>query len=365
MTLKDKPISWDKGDRMESLQNIAKSLADGGMPKEEIDKVIRELARQVNPPPEQRAAVDADRSMAAEVRAFIDDGVGVFCLKNIYDELCIQASDKKRRTAIRVEVKRLKDKGVIEQTGKRHSEYRRVSKELVKMDFVNAPLDDIPLLFPFGLEQIVSILPKDIIIIAGHSGTGKTGFLLNFVRLNMDRYDIHYFTNDMGPTGARRRLEKFGGIGLTDWKFHIYERSSNHHDVIFPDSINVVDYLDQDGGEYFKIPGYISRIWDKLVKGICIIALQKNKESDYGKGGQGTLEKSRLYLAMDFQRIKIVKATVRKNDEFDPVGKIQKFKLYGGWNIEPDGLGWRDQSADEIAAKGTKDAKVTKFKNIG
>ena len=210
-------ISWEPGNKALSIEATKKALEAQGWPENEIYKVIMELARQVNPPPEIRKAVEDERSMAAEVRRFVESSEGIFCLKNIYDELGISTKNEPLKTqAVRQEVHRLKEEGIIESTKHRHSEYRRVIKELVAMDFVNAPLEEIPLILPFELHKVISILPKDIIAVAGHSGVGKTGILLNTVKMNMDKFDFRYFTNDMGPTGARRRLMKFEGINLED-----------------------------------------------------------------------------------------------------------------------------------------------------
>ncbi len=364
MTTKDSPqISWDRGDRIMSLQKIAESLAAGGMSKEDIDKTIAELARSVNPPPEQREAVEADRSMAAETRKYIESSSGKFRLSHIYDELGIDRKDKDKKNAVRVEVFRLKAAGVIESTEKEHSEYRRVNQELEPVDFVNATTEEVPVLWPFDLQDIIVTMPHSITCVAGSANVGKTAFLLNFVKMNMGQHEIHYFTNEMGAAVAKRRLQKFEDVKFEEWNMKMYMRAANFADVVFPNAINVFDYIENISGEDFKVKSYIAQIFNKLDKGIAVIAIQKTSGKDVGRGGEGTMERPHLYLSISHGVIKIMKAKEWRGEE-NPNGKMQTFKLVGGWKIVYDGLGWRFPEADEMAEKETKYAKVKKFKNI-
>ena len=75
------------------------------------------------------------------------------------------------------------------------------------------------------------------------------------------------------------------------------------------------------------------RVCRKLQKGICIIALQKNRGTDLGLGGFRSMEKARLYLAMEPGKIKIVKA---KNwaTNTNPNGLQLEFKLIQGCQFQ-------------------------------
>ena len=88
-----------------------------------------------------------------------------------------------------------------------------------------------------------NIYPKNIIIVAGATNAGKTALLLNVVRMNMDRYEVIYFSSEMGEQELRLRLEKFGQA-LNSWKFKPIERPTRFSDVIVPDAINIIDYLE-------------------------------------------------------------------------------------------------------------------------
>jgi hypothetical protein len=121
--------------------------------------------------------------------------------------------------------------------------------------------------------------------------------------------------------------------------FKAIERSSNFADVIDPDGFNVIDFM-EIYDEFWKIGGWIRDIHVKLKKGIAIIALQKKTTTkknpqDFGRGGELTLEKPRLYLAMDRGKIKIVKAKIWRNHERNPNGLIRDFKIVQGWKFLP------------------------------
>jgi hypothetical protein len=195
---------------------------------------------------------------------------------------------------------------------------------------------------------MAQVYPKSIVVVAGRSNMGKTGMLLDFVKRNMGDYDIHYFSSEMGGSEARVRLSKHEDISLADWKFHLWDRSTNFSDVIKPNSINIIDYLEDMTGEDYKVKSYISQIWNKLENGIAIIAIQKNKDKDVGRGGEGTLDRARLYLALDEGLVKIVKAKAWAGD-FNPNGMVKTFKLVQGWQfIETSGWMTGDEAYSVI-----------------
>jgi len=202
-------------------------------------------------------------------------------------------------------------------------------------------------------------IAKDFIV------THNTAFLLNFAKMNMDKFEVHYFSSEMGDSETRLRLTQFQDIKIEEWKINVWDRTEHFEDVIRPDAVNCIDYLESLTGEEYKVKAYISRIWNKLNKGVAVIAIQKNEQTDFGRGGQATMDKARLYLAINPGVIKIVKAKNWTDGENNPNGKIQTFKLIGGWKFIVDGLGWRTPEADDIAADKTKYSKVHKYKNIG
>jgi hypothetical protein len=180
------------------------------------------------------------------------------------------------------------------------------------------------------LEKWVNIYPHNVIVVAGTANAGKTAFMLNTVKLNMDFHRIEYFSSEMGAEEMKLRLSKFEPeVSLKSWKFFPRDRASNFADAISPDAINIIDYLEITK-EFSEVGGMIKDIHDRLGRGIAIIAIQKNKGSDTGRGGDFTLEKPRLAISMEHGILKIIKAKNWVDSAINPNGWHWKFSLVGG-----------------------------------
>lgn len=328
---------FEDGTRDNSLFHTANCLVKGGMPREEISQVLEAVMSSWGEGYDQKWREDKiesalkrverrDRNIAQEVRDWVNEPTsGYFESTSIHRNLLLSTKDELR--AMSAALSRLVAEGVIERYGEKRGVYRRVEKDYEVIDFVNASDEIFPIKWPFNIERYVEICPGNPIIIAGEKDAGKTALLLNCVQMNMNAHRIFYFSSEMGDREIKKRLLKFG-IPLKQWKFTVIERASNFSDVIQPDDINVIDFLEvyQD---FYKIGLYIREICDKLNKGIAIIALQKNPGVDWGLGGMRSMEKARLYLSIEKGRIKIVSG---KNwaSEINPVGLHLDFKLVQG-----------------------------------
>jgi hypothetical protein len=219
----------------------------------------------------------------------------------------------------------------------------------VTLDFVDLEAEEeepLGLSLPLGLDQIVSIPPKAIIVLAGASNAGKTTFALNTLRANMGSLPQLYLMSEMGPTEYRQRVSLFGD-DLGQWKEYVNAAplSAGFHAAIQqynPDGLSVVDYLEEIEGEYFKIASDIRSIYDSLGSGVALVCLQKKKGALYGRGGEATQEKARLYLSLDgllhrpghtICALRIGKAKSYPGD--NPNGKERHFKIIRGHQIEP------------------------------
>jgi hypothetical protein len=232
-------------------------------------------------------------------------------------------------------LRRLCDEGIIERAGDRRGCFRRVERECDAIDFLNAPDGPgLSIKWPFGLENLVETYEQTVSVIAGSKDAGKTAFLLNFVRNNMNNFPIVYFSSEMGAKQFSVRLKKFGHP-LSSWNFRPKGRSRDFADVIEPDSINIIDYL-EISDKFYNIGGMIREIYDKLGKGIAIIAIQKDKDAKVGRGGDFSKEKARLYLTLEagfpYNEMEI---RVGKNwaGECNPAGMKYQFKLVQGARI--------------------------------
>ena len=180
---------------------------------------------------------------------------------------------------------------------------------------------------------MVRILPKSLIILAGSSGAGKTALLYNIVYMNMNDFEIHLFSNsEMGEMQIEERFNAIDPNIPDPLPFETWRREDNFADVIKPDAINVIDYLDLDN-EVFMIGYELKKIIQKLNKGVAIVAIQKPPGRDLGYGAGYSVKSASLYLAMDGPKgrgpgkLKIVKARERAISDVDPLGKTWGFRL--------------------------------------
>ena len=334
---------FEYGVRDETLFHIAnamvKNRCDGGLIWEVLERLI--LSWGENPDPKWieakiksalNRAERKERNLSQEIEQWVALQDRYFSVTNCYNELFIVTKEDKN--CARQVFFRLKGDEIIEKYGDREGFYRTVEKGADEIDFMGTEEKVIGIHWPFEIEKWVKILPKNIIVVAGESNAGKTAFLLNTCWLNMGKFKINYFSSEMGAMELRARLQKFEG-NLKHWKENINfrERSSNFADIIKPNEVNIVDFLEVTGGpgnEFFLVGGMIKQIYDRLKKGIAIIAIQKPKGRDLGLGNERSIEKARLYLSIEHGKIKIIKGKNWTNSEINPNGMGWKFKLVQG-----------------------------------
>ncbi|MFH1642558.1 MAG: bifunctional DNA primase/polymerase [Nanoarchaeota archaeon] len=320
-TEKDKGMLFVEGRRNEDLFHIANCLTRGSARLHEKVQVLEILAKNCDPPyPENeiKTIIESalnrktrgDAGITEEIKSIISYQNGIFCVSDVikqYQEYQnISNISNSIKVQVRVILKRLKDLDIIERYGAKAGVYRTVERSINKIDFLNAPDKSIPLLWPFGIEEYALLYPGNICIVAGTSNAGKTALLLNFTNMNMDKFKIRYQSSEMGAIELRRRLSKFntplGEFEKAEW----IDRATDWWDLIEPEGINIIDYMEIHE-EHYKIGAWIKKIFDKLTTGIAIIALQKPAHRELGVGGATTLEKARLYLSVDFDKITMVK----------------------------------------------------------
>lgn len=334
---------FTEGRRDEDLFHTANTLLRGGASEDFVRTTLRRLAKSCKPPFSEheahikvdsalRRAIRRDRNIAEEARYWVENIDGYFDVNDFYRDLVITTSAEKG--AAITAFQRLVETGILEKHGLKRGVYRLVQNKCETIDYLNAVDQTIPVVWPLGIEEWVSLYPGNICVIAGEKDAGKTAILLNFVRMNMDKHKIHYFSSEMGAIEFKVRLSKFQDIGLTDWNFFPKERNSQFEDVIQPNDINIIDFL-EIYDEFYKVGFFIKQIFDKLDKGIAIIALQKNPGTNYGLGGMRSVEKARLYLAVGGHEIRIMVGKNWKNTEINPVGLTRSFKLVNGCQFIP------------------------------
>jgi hypothetical protein len=286
-------------------------------------------------------------NMADRVRQFIEQDSGIFDIQNMYYEIGAVSFEEKH--AARQAIFDLVQKGTVQRTGTKRGCYRRVEGELIGINLDEPEQDALPLSLPFQIENLVDIYPKNLIVVAGSQDAGKTSFLLNAALLNTDKFKIRYLTSEMGQEELAKRIRKFN-VPLAQWKkIQFFERSANFEDVVLCDGFTLIDFF-EISDEFFKIAANFKAIFDQLKKGICMIALQKGRKNEAGRGGSFRLELPRLYLSINPGILTIVKAKMWHQEGVNPNGLQMRFKLINGAEFIPIG-GWRRKAdSEELAA---------------
>jgi hypothetical protein len=273
-----------------------------------------------------------ERNLTEEFRMWIEESYGSFTIDQIYRDLGV--TNQKEKNVIRVNLHREFEKGTVEK-GRVMGAYFKIDQEITRLEILEAKPTPLQVTLPGSAEEYVEIYSGNIIAIAGAPNQGKTAFCLNTAYDNRNKFEVIYFSSEMGSDELTLRTSKFN-VSQIEWKkIQFIKRTHDFHQVIKPNALNIVDYLEVIEGEFFKIGDNIRRIFEKLQKGIAIVALQMDRGAKFAWGGQKTLDKARLYLTLDNNKMTIVKGKNRASD-LNPNGLVSSFKLINGskflWN---------------------------------
>jgi len=338
-------LTFGEGSRDQDLFHVANCLVKGKMQIHNIQKTLQLLAQKCDPPFSPKEANEKIKSaleraekkeinLTEEVKEFVLSTSGHFLSTEVYS--CLQLSTRHQKKNVSTIMKRLVEEGLIEKYGNKNGHWRKIEQDIETIDWTKEEGEILDVKYPLGIEKYFKTMPKNIICIAGSPDAGKTALMLNFVKLNMYKHKIFYFSSEMSNTEFRDRLQNFDDIGIQDWNFKAFERSNNFADIIMPDDINIIDFLEV-ADSFWEVGKMLTDIYNKLKKGIALGAMQKNKGADLGRGATFSLEKPRLYLTVDPDFpgavIKIVKCKNWRIPQINPNGLQCKFKLVGGANI--------------------------------
>ncbi len=279
------------------------------------------------------------KTLSERVEEWVKVTSGWFATEELDRDLGISTpAAKENRKKI---MQRLRERGEVQQHPKINKQFRCVDKTLVHLNFkAGAGVNIVNVKWPLGIDKYVSLYPGNIAVIAGAPNAGKTALLLNFIRMNMADYPITYFCSEMGQDELSSRLELFSDVSIDDWCFDPIERSSNFADVIVPDMINIVDFLEMTD-DLWSVNEHLTAISHKIGSGLAIVALQKKIGAPMGRGQEFGLEKPKLYLSMDEGLLQIVKGKTWTDKTVNPNKLRVKFNITYGCHFEQEGLWYR------------------------
>jgi len=269
----------------------------------------------------------------AIVSEWLDLVVATFDVREIWQEIGIVTPEGKHH--LRVILSRFEEKGVVVSLGS--GKYRKKDWEKKPIDWQSADVDNwLPILLPFTIHDYARIFPKSIIIVAGGKNEGKTTFLLETIKLNATgNMPLDFFNSETGPQQLKKRLTPLNFPNPPP--FNTYERYDNFADVIEPDHISVIDYLDFNS-ELYLVGTEIDNIFRKLTTGCAIIGLQKPPpatqlykgekrtiERDLAYGGAFTAKRAVLYISLSPHKLKLVYVKTPVSSRVKPENKTWTF----------------------------------------
>jgi hypothetical protein len=332
-------ISFSKGSRDESLFRLANCLVKGGMSEANIRIYLLFFAANCRPPfPEKEAIIkiesalkrkeNREKGLTQELRELIMTTSGNISTTFAYN--CQHLTTREEKKKAQVILGRFVKEGLLERTGTA-GVYRIIEDDCEPENWQNASTDTVDLWLPFGLDSIAEIQRGSIIVIAGEPNSGKTALLMNIAKENMRRFDVHYFSSELGKSGFKRRVDKFPDISVDQWNMNFYPRADNFADVVKPGegNLNLIDYLEMYDN-FYLVSKHLADIYNKLDGAIAVIGLQKNPGQDDGRGGSFTREKPVLSLALSSGKVKITKLKEWQEGLDNPNGKEYHFKLVDG-----------------------------------
>jgi len=183
---------------------------------------------------------------------------------------------------------------------------------------------------PFNLHEYIRLHRRSIMTVGGVSNEGKSAFVHNIIALNIQQHKIVLLDSENSAEELVGRFCQYEGYENWPADF-VKDRSSNFSDVIDPDAINIIDYLEVH--ENFSMVGrYIREIRDALVGGIAIVNLQKresthNFPSKLPIGGEFSRHLARCLITIDNGILTIVKAKDRAQKKINPINMKWSFKI--------------------------------------
>ena len=300
-----------------------------------------------------KAIIDCLNSLDGQVRMpstpsnlckeFVEQSEGIFTLNDIYRQY--QIFDRENKQRISRVLSRMVEDEIIKRESNRNGVFRRIERGVDVVDWESATGETIEFNCPLGADRYASLHRKSVVVVGGSKDAGKTSYAENFALMNIGNFEqIRYVTSEMGADELRDSLQRFEGVPLETWKqIEFIERHRDFADVVLPNGLTVIDFLDVVE-DFFMVIKYMKEIYDELNTGIALVCLQKDPGKDFSRGGAGSEDKARLaiHLKQDYPgyeaKINVGKIWAQKG--VNPKGFTRRYRLVndgsrfigeGGW----------------------------------
>ncbi len=312
----------------EECGDLEKAIQEGTLTPEQKKYLINLIGKN--------GEISQPANLAADVKQLILSSSGRITSADVVKELGLSSLSSNRQFNKNLSkiFERLVKDGLLERLEKR-GDFLIVNQiaEEIPWKEVGEPTP-VDLKQPLKLHELVYFYPGNVIVIGGSYNAGKTVYCLNTACLNMDHWKVNYLSSEMTPEELAARLYNFKAAGLVPdidaWnKVKFRQRRHDFHQVIDPDGLNIIDYLEMNK-EFYGVGGMIDRIFQKLNKGLAVIAIQKAPGETHARGGAFTVEKARFAVSIDYQKLKIIKAKNLKPGVKDPTNQVIDFQTIAG-----------------------------------
>jgi hypothetical protein len=279
---------------------------------------------------------------------FITMATGSFQTAEVARELGILTPQGK--AVLRTYLNEFVHEGRLERVKNKDGCFRPVDKSLKEINLTNVDImATIPLELPFGIHDYVSFYHKNTVLVAGEPNSGKTCFLYNVAWMNCNKMEVDFFTNnEASPEEIVKRLAPFN-IPIPP-PFHIYERYDNYADIMNPDHLTIIDYLDLNS-EVYLAGDEIEKIHQKN-NNVAIIGMQLPPPSVTYVRGEKTLIHRKLAYGGGFTAKKpVLYLDLWINGKANSgICRIEKAKNRANPTIDPNNMQW-EYEIDEWGAK--------------
>ncbi len=261
------------------------------------------------------------------------------------DYICrhLEISSREGRTQVSNKLNYLVKKKFL---SKHNHIYRYINKVTKGIEWVDIKDSYLGFAFPsnhqesdltyFSFANSVRLSEGSLVVIAGVGNGGKSVTCRNILWDNMHNYPTLYMSSETTGASFRRYAQNMtwqNPLG-TDGKpvFTLIERYRDFQDVVQDGHLNIIDWLDIESGEYYRIGQELKEIKEQNPHGITVVSIQKDPQKELGRGATFGKELASVYLTIDYdsehdlRRMKVVKAKEWVGN-IDPNNKIFGFNI--------------------------------------
>jgi hypothetical protein len=279
-------------------------------------------------------------------------------LKYLRAELKIDPSSPSWES-IKVLMHNLAKEKVVRPSGRNDGNYHVVRQVKPVKVFVKERERRLPfqLIFPRDFNTMMEMLfaeyivirEGDLISIGGVSNYGKTTMAMNFCGENIDKNPVlmgNEFTTRVGDTDeyepTPRFLNRLDNMDWVQWTngegqdaFTLLPVREDYAEHIVKDKINIIDWVNLDAGRLYDISRVMDNIKAEIGRGIAIVVLQKDANSDSPRGRSFAKDFTDCELLIDkFTEAESMLTIGKVKESTKPVmGRKFAFEIFQGVKI--------------------------------